>query len=228
MKKLLIGALSLFTLVSASCGSNAQAEDDGPGVEGWFFRAVGGYPGSVEFEPIVLFENGDYFEVGEEPIESLDVESSKEERPSAWGRWTKTGLVYNLTNHKDRTTEYKLGSGSWFPAYPYKSSTKLKELYKNASGGTVGEATSLVMTTIRFYDDGTFQQGHKAGVISPNSAGGNKRKASGTYEISGHTLELTYDNGKVVKKSFALGASGKPAKPSTNMIFIGGDAFVDD
>lgn len=29
-----------------------------PAVEGWYFRAISGYPAAINFEPVVLFKNG--------------------------------------------------------------------------------------------------------------------------------------------------------------------------
>jgi hypothetical protein len=31
-----------------------------------------------------------------------------------------------------------------------------------------------------------------------------------------------------VRKSFAIGAAGTPARPSNELIFIGGDAYTDE
>jgi len=49
--------------------------------------------------------------------------------------------------------------------------------------------------------------------------------------ISGYpaaiTIEFTYNNGTVVKTSFAIGAEGSPAKPDNALIFIGGYAYTD-
>ena len=67
-----------------------------------------------------------------------------------------------------------------------------------------------------------------AGIIASNAAGGSKRGGSGTYRLQGHTLTLTYTDGRTVRKSFALGAEGTPARASNKIIFIGGDAYTDD
>lgn len=98
-----------------------------PAVQGWFFRAVSGYPAAISFEPVVLFKNGEYYEVGEEPLESLNVAQSKSKRPMAWGTWQLKGQTYLLTNHKKQLSDYQLGSGNWFPAYAYTGAVKLKK-----------------------------------------------------------------------------------------------------
>ncbi|MBC8151579.1 MAG: hypothetical protein H7Z72_01575 [Bacteroidetes bacterium] len=200
-----------------------------PAVEGWFFRAISGYPAAVSFEPVVLFKNGEYVEVGEEPLEMLNVAQSKAKRPAAWGTWQKKGEVFYLTNAKKQSNDYKLGSGNWFPAFPFTGAIKLKRVYERVSGGDYGNGTNaLAITKINFLDATHFSEGMNMGVSTPNAAAGRKTNASGTYKLYGNTLELTYADGNVVKRSFAFGATGAPARPTATLIFIGGDAYTDD
>ncbi|MBO0357870.1 hypothetical protein J0X19_07930 [Hymenobacter sp. BT186] len=199
-----------------------------PAVQGWFFRAVSGYPAAIAFEPVVLFENGEYYEVGEEPLESLNVPQSKSKRPMAWGTWQLKGQTYLLTNYKKQLSDYQLGSGNWFPAYAYTGAVKLKKGYEKVSGGNYGNGTNaLSISKINFPDATHFTEGFNAGISTPNAAAGRTRNANGTYKLHGNTLELTYSDGRVVKKSFALGAKGAPARPTADIIFIGGDAYTD-
>ena len=199
-----------------------------PAVEGWYFRAVSGYPAAISFEPVVLFKNGEYLEVGDEPLELLNVAASKSGRPRAWGKWRKSGATFFLTDNKGHVADYQLGSGNWFPAYPYSGAVKLKKAYEKTSGGNYGNGTSaLVINKINFIDATHFSEGSDGGIMSPNASSWKKTANAGTYRIYANTLELSYANNKVVKKSFALGASGSPAKPTNTIIFIGGDAYTD-
>lgn len=199
-----------------------------PAVEGWFFRAVSGYPAAISFEPVVLFKNGEYYEVGEEPLETLNVAQSKSKRPMAWGTWQLKGKTYLLTNHKKQAHDYQLGSGNWFPAYAYTGAVKLKKGYQKVSGGNYGNGTAaLSISKINFPDATHFTEGLNAGISTPNAAAGRTRAANGTYKLRGNMLELTYSDGRTVKKSFALGAKGAPAQPTADIIFIGGDAYTD-
>ena len=149
-------------------------------------------------------------------------------RPAAWGSWRKNGAAFVLTNYKNQSSSYTLGSGSWFPAYAYTGAVPLKRAYENASGGSVGVATSLFISKIQFVDATHFRQGEDMGVLAPNAAGSRTSSASGTYRLQGHTLTLTYADGRTVRKSFALGAGGSPAHPVNTLIFIGGDAYTDE
>ena len=77
-------------------------------------------------------------------------------------------------------------------------------------------------------DGSHFTEGQNAGIVSGNAAGGNRRSTGGTYRLQGHTLTLTYEDGRTVRKSFALGATGSPARATNTMIFIGGDVYTDE
>lgn len=226
-------AISSFTLhLSATVnkknrGAHHKLIVTAPSVEGWYFRAVSGYPAAIAFEPVVLFKNGEYFDVGDEPIETLDVEASKSSRPKAWGTWKKTGTTFYLTNSEGKSHDYKLGAGNWFPAYAYTGSVKLKKGYEKVSGGDYGNGTNaLVIKKINFVDDTHFAEGSNGGVMTPGATAWKKTATSGTYKIYGNTIELNYGS-KVIKKSFALGATGSPAHPTNTIIFIGGDAYTD-
>lgn len=197
-------------------------------VAGWFFRAVSGYPAAIRFEPVVLFTNGEYFEVGQEPLELLNVNQSKQRQPAAWGRWQQQQGAYLLTNADGKPNTYRLGSGNWFPAYSYAPGFRLKKGYEQVSGGDLGTGTqSLSVTKLTFVDETHFREGLNAGVSSSNAFGGKRQAAGGTYKLAGHTLELRYDTGRVVRTSFAIGATGSPPKPTNTLIFIGGYAYTD-
>ena len=210
--------------------SAAPPTASGPGVAAgaqWFFRSRSDAYGGLTFEPVALLANGQYCDVSDAPLESLNAATDQARRPAAWGRWRKNGAAFVLTSSKGRPISYTLGDGSWFPAYAA-GAAPLKRTYQNSSGGSAGAATSLVISKINFLDASHFSEGADAGIVAPNAAGGSRRSASGTYRLQGHTLTLTYADGRTVRKSFAVGATGRPARPSNTLIFIGGDAYVDD
>ncbi len=215
---------------SAAPTAASPATTSGNGVAAgarWFFRSVSNAYGGITFEPVALLANGQYCDVGEAPLESLDAAADQARRPAAWGRWRPAGNAIELTGYKGHTSSYTLGDGSWFPAYPA-GATPLQRTYKNSSGGSVAGATSLVISELHFVDDSHFTEGADGGVVTANAAGGSRRSASGTYQLQGHTLSLTYTDGRTVHKSFAIGAEGSPARPSNTLIFIGGDAYTDE
>jgi hypothetical protein len=236
-RKYLCG-LAISLMVSSLNNANARAFSKPaetlrtkavtPVVEGWYFRAIGGYPAAISFEPVVLFKNGDYWEAGAETIESLNIATDKSKHPKAWGSWKKQGQTFLLTNSKGETNDYKLGKGNWFPAYAYTGAIKLKPAYEKVSGGDYGSGLSaLSIKKITFLDATHFNEGLNAGMSTGNAAAWKKSATGGTYRISGHTIEFNYNNGTKVKTSFALGAKGGPIRPDSDLIFIGGYAYTD-
>lgn len=223
-----IVAVVLVLSVFSATTAKAQSPKSAPAVAGWYFRAVSGYPATISFEPVVLFKNGEFYEVGDEPLEVLNVTESKSKRPKAWGKWRKSGQTFYLTNSQGKEYDYKLGSGNWFPAYAYNGAVKLKPSYEKTSGGNYGNGVNaLTINRINFVDATHFTQGSNGGISTGNAAAWKKTADAGTYKLYGNTLVLTFNNGKVVKKSFALGAQGSPARPTNTIIFIGGDAYID-
>ncbi len=242
MKAITLSAIALFANVATLFNPAGKLDSEkafptvitnvkstaAPAVEGWYFRAVSGYPAAISFEPVVLFKNGEYFDVGDEALEQLDVAKSKQERPRAWGKWKKTGDTFYLTNSKQHTSDYKLGKGNWFPAYAYTPSVPLKKMYHKASGGDYGNGTvALTISKINFVDATHYTLGSNTGISTQAAKAWNKKSSGGTYKIYGHTIELTNSNGEVIKKPFALGAKGSPAHATSDIIFIGGDAYTD-
>ncbi|OOQ59423.1 hypothetical protein [Mucilaginibacter pedocola] len=225
IKRMALCLMLLLPLLAADVTSAKPTT--APAVDSWYFRAVSGYPAAIAFEPVVLFKNGEYFDVGEEPLEQLDVVASKAKRPAAWGTWKKVGGTFTLTNYKGKTHDYMLGKGNWFPAFAYTGALKLKKGYKKVSGGDYGNGTqALFINKINFIDDTHYTEGSNSGISTPAATASRKSSSGGTYRISGNTIEFTTE-GKTIKRSFAFGASGSPAKASNTIIFIGGDAFTD-
>jgi hypothetical protein len=239
MKRLAVGVvLGFLALQMPACEDDPGTDPDpgqvdagqpGTGVEGWFFRAVYTFPVALTFKPVVLFEDGDYVEVEDEPIDELDEAADRQRRPAAWGTWRRDGDTYSLTDHQGNTEDYELGSESWYPAYPYLEEVPLASAYVNSTGGDYGNGThALFQTRIDFPQEGYFYHSSDNGILTPGTTAWNRTEDAGTYTIADHTMVLSYNSGQEERLSFALGAEGNPAQPSSDIIFIGGDVFVID
>ncbi|MBS9463823.1 hypothetical protein KIM67_15490 [Flagellimonas sp. 389] len=211
--------LILFTTINAQ--SNTVPE-----VKGWYFRAVSGYPISVTFEPVVLFKNGTYLEATEAPLEEINFSESKKNDANLWGTWKRNDDLFTLTNHEGKSREYNLDSGNWFPAFPFDRSITLKGTYEKISGGNFGNGLySLFKSEIVFLDSSHFTQAKESGITSYGSSAWKNSKDSGTYSIDKNTITFTYNDGRTMRLSFAIGAEGDNVI-NTDMIFIGGKTYV--
>lgn len=217
----------------------AKAQDTGPArgggrtppVSGLYFRAIAGGAG-VSYEPLVLFTNGDYVELDETPLADLDAAADRKRSPARWGTWRKQGETFLLTSSKGRTSDYRLGSGSFFPAFTADRSP-LSGTYELTSGSTFymadGPVSTLGVSRFTFAADGTFTQGAEGGGVAPTVAVSSRAaQRSGRWKLSGTMLELTYADGRQVRKSFVWAAQGTPPQPDPDMAFIGGDPFLRD
>lgn len=201
-------------------------------VAGTYFRAIAGNGAAVGFEPLVLFANGDYLELGATPLADVDPALDKARAPARWGRWRKQGSTFLLTSSRGITSDYQLNSGNFFPAYVAAAPPRLSGAYSNTSGSGSfvlgGQTTTIAVDRLVFGTDGTFVHGKSAGGIAPNAAIGNRSRAAGRWRLDGSALELNYADGRRVRTSFLWGASGSPARPSAEMAFIGGDVFTHE
>ncbi|WP_430908986.1 hypothetical protein [Maribacter sp. 2-571] len=204
----------------------SQKDADKTKVEGWYFRAVGAYPGAISFKPLVLFGNGDYYKVNTTPIAELDLISSKEKEAERWGRWKKTGERYMLTANDGKTNAYDLNAKNWFPAFPFEESLSLRGTYEKISGGDFGNGLlALFDSELTFLDDTRFTHSENNGILTAGSDAWKNNSDSGTYKIEGHTISFRYNDGRTTKLSFAIGAQGDNVI-DTDMLFIGGKAYI--
>jgi hypothetical protein len=217
---------------SPAAASQAPAGTAGK-LAGLYFRAIAATGSGVDFEPIAMFANGDYLELGETPLAELDAARSKAREPRRWGRWRKSGATFLLTGSDGRTEDYQLGSGNFFPAFASgEGGTTLTGTYSRTTSTGVqpagGMATVMSVNKISFSPDGRFAEGSNMGAMGNGVFAGRRIGGGGRYRLSGTTLELSYADGRVKRTSFLYGATGRPAHPSKDMVFIGGDTFVTD
>ncbi|MFP2996269.1 hypothetical protein ABN763_10165 [Spongiivirga sp. MCCC 1A20706] len=223
---------TISILLLLFCGLNNSFSQDQQKnlqkVEGWYFRAISGYPASVTFEPIVLFKDGSYYEITDEALVDLDFSKSKKEQKNLWGTWKRNSNIFTLTDNNGKSNEYDLDSGNWFKAFPFESSINLKGTYEKISGGDFGNGLyALFNSQLVFLDDLHFTHSKNSGTISYGSSAWQSDKKSGKYVIDGNLIEFEYNDGRKVRLSFAIGAEGDNVM-DTDMLFIGGKAYVID
>jgi hypothetical protein len=223
MKKVSVLVILLLSLQYSFSQEKKESQSE---IEGWYFRAVSGYPASVSFEPVVLFKDGSYFEVSDKPITDMDLSKSKDKDKHLWGKWKRAATIFTLTNNKGNAYEYDLDSGNWFPAFPFNPKINLKGVYEKISGGNFGNGLyALFNSELIFLDASHFTHSQSSGVSSFGSNAWKNSEDSGNYSIKNHTIEFNYNDGRKVRMSFAFGAEGEN-RLDTDLLFIGGKAYV--
>ena len=166
---------------TGACFSQNKSSD-GKSIEGWYFKAISGYPASITFRPVVLFKDGLYFKVKEKPIDDLDTQKSRIEDSPRWGKWERNQDLFTLTDAKGRVKVYNLRKGNWFPAFPFNTSISLKGKYKKVSGGVYNNGVlALFQSQITFLDDSHFTNSENTGIMAYSSQAWKSNKSSGTY-----------------------------------------------
>ncbi|TCP33626.1 DUF6683 family protein [Sphingomonas sp. BK235] len=207
-------------------------------VEGVYFKSftsfgVGGVV-TQDFEPIVLFRDGRYYEVEGPALEDVDLAASRARSPRAWGQWKRQGDTFLLTDERGRVSDHRLQQGSFFKAFPAEAAGgALERPYKRVSGGgnsaLGGTMAIAAQTNIAFTRDGRFSNRSSAGASGANVAAYSRRPATGgRYRVARHTISFTDAGGRTRREFFALGSEGTPARFDTDLIFIGDRVFVKD
>ncbi|MBP2159649.1 MULTISPECIES: hypothetical protein [Asticcacaulis] len=220
---------------------NARFAQNWAKVEGVYFRSIANFGVGgmmiMDFEPIILFKDGSYVEIRQQALEDMDLTADRQARPKLWGRWSKAGAAFVLTGYTGKSHSYELQQGQFFKAYPA-SIGKLLPAYKRVSGGgnsaMGGEMTIAVQSKIAFSPDGRFVRGANVGALNSGSQTGWATAVSasngknGTYTVKGHTITLTYADGKIEREFFAFASKKTPPQPDTEMIFIGDSVYTSD
>lgn len=183
---------------------------------------VGGYFYYTAY-PIVLFKN---HEALTDMAQLTNVAADKQAHPRNWTHWRMAGDRVQLQNTKGWKT---LDAGSWTAL---SRGTKLDRTYTKIGGGgnTAYGGGTMIMTwrSMKFDASGHFSSGggtsasshdpygHGGGVVANSNSDPN----SGTYEISGFTLTLRFNDGRVVTRAIVFDPK------SAKVIWIDGAGYT--
>ena len=74
----------------------------------------------------------------------------------------------------------------------------------------------------------TTTTGNSFGDVTGGVASSSERQNGGSYTLSGNTLTLKYDDGRIEKKFAMLPQLGKDGKPDLEWLYLGSDYFLQD
>jgi hypothetical protein len=192
----------------------------------------------MEYEPVILLEDGTYFEIGDAALEDVDLAAEQSAKPKRFGRWSQSGDSYVLTNADGTAKSYALQDGALFKAYPAEQPTMLATRYKRISGGgntALGGEMMVARSNIyTFTPDGRFSIEGSVGASSSGEQSGvsttlqGESAAAGRYALDRHTLMLNFADGRHERHFFAYASKGNPPQRDPGMIFIDDNTFSSD
>jgi hypothetical protein len=208
-----------------------------------YFRSVAGVGVGgmmiMDFEPLILFKDGSYYEIGDSALEDIDLAAERTRRPNDWGRWTRQGDRFVLTGTRGKPNDYALQQGQFFKAFPASGSASPLGSYKSVSGGgnTALGGEVMIASTNRyiFLPGGVLGTKRSTGAMSNGSVSGvgstvaANRAGQGRYAVDRYTITLTLPDGRSQRRFFAFGSEKTPARLDKDMIFIGDTVYsLDD
>jgi hypothetical protein len=229
----------------------APADDETPAVprhsenwaevEGVYFQAtygvgVGGMV-VVYFVPVILFRDGTTYGIARAALEDVDLAAERAAKPHRFGRWTRAGDLYTLTDDRGRAQDHRLQDGHFFRAFPATPGETFTQSYTRLSGGgntaMGGSVMIAVSSRYDFRADGTYGRGGSVGATDSGGTTGvssalasRRAPEGGRYALDRHTLTLTGPDGRVRRLFFAFSSHKDPPQIDRDMIFVGDDAFT--
>lgn len=207
-----------------------------------YFRSIAGFGvgGMVvmDFEPIVLFKDGSYFEIDDAALEDIDLAAARARRPNDWGRWSRQGDRFVLTDSKGRANDYALQQGRFFKAYPATGTAALAGSYETVGGGGNtafgGEVMIATQNRYNFLPGGVFTTARSTGATNSGAMTGvassvaAKRAGQGRFAVDRHTITFTHPDGRSERRFFAFGSAKTPPRIDKDMLFIGDTVYTLD
>ncbi len=187
----------------------------------------------IEYDPVLLLRDGTAYEDFDVPPTELNIASFKKARPRRVGRWTKTAKGFSVRFNGEKSSSELKAS---FKVKPAAAGQKLTGEYETIGGGgntALGGNVMVAYSNSYFFDrNGRFsgERGGGSSVAGNDSQGSvavaSRSKNAGTYSLSGYTLRLKYNDGRVARRLFYFypdkGSKGKP------VIGIGSSAYIPE
>ena len=189
-----------------------------------YTSGVGGMP-VLEYDAVMLLRDGTAYEDFEVPPTELNVASFKKARPSRVGKWKRTAKGFSVLFNGDKTPSEIKAS---FKVKPAPAGQKLAGEYSSIGGGgntaLGGDVMVAYSDTYVFDRNGRFSGERAGGGNAPGVAVASSSKNAGTYTLSGYTLRLQYNDGRVARRLFYFYPDKDRADKS--VIGIGDSAYI--
>lgn len=208
-------------------------------VEGVYFRSLAGIGvgGMVimRFAPTIFFKDGTFYETDDPALEDVDLAASKAASPHRWGRWSRQGDRFTLTDAKGRPNVYPLQDGALFKAFPA-SAASLSGSYKTVGGGgntaVGGDVMIATQNRFNFLPGGVYTTQRSAGASNSGASTGvgstlaARTAGEGRFNADRYTITFERPDGRRERRFFAFGSRRSPAQLDTGLLFIGDTAYT--
>jgi hypothetical protein len=190
-------------------------------------RFMGGMLGQTfTFHSHVLMKHGEIYRHVSAALEDLDIEALKKARPDGWGTWRRDGDAYVFTLASGK--ELRLKKGWYWRVHPGGKGDDLAGRTYSAQSGYADAAlkTAVAMQRdINFLDGYRYVSGKFAGASAPRVVVRTEKnpEATGSYKISGYTIEFKPDKGEPHRRLFFYGDSN--GAKDHGLISIGGTMY---
>ncbi len=209
---------SLAVIIGLSTPAAAQE------IQGIYLREKGSLAMlSLRYVPQLMFKNGEVYTDITMPLEDLDIASSKRTEPERWGRWRHSGdkVYFDMPDGEHKVKLYKDA------VVPASESLRLEGVWSHQFASVNLDSTVVVEKDVGFSKNGVFATGSFSGASTSNQTDGSSAAGHssqglsprGTYQISGYTIELTQEDGRIDRQLFFLypGDNGKPDYETINI-----------
>jgi hypothetical protein len=160
----------------------------------------------------LLLTDGSIYEDTRPCPYDFDAARSKQAEAKKWGSWKTQGNTLVIQwNGKPKPAVY--GKNEWFWTRPAEAGEKISGGYKTLStGGNVplgGNVMTFAASNIHFNTQGQFTIARSSGGSAPSVSAYSSKNEAGTYQLNGYSIELRFNNGKVVRQGFYFYPDGK-------------------
>jgi len=209
-------------------------------VEGVYFRnlaglGVGGMA-AMRFAPSIFFKDGTFYEIDDRALEDVDLAAARAAQPKRWGRWSRQGDRFTLTDDGGRPRDYPLQQGNLFKAFPASGAASLAGSYKSLSGGGNtafgGDVMIASQNRFNFLPGGVYTTQRSTGASNSGASTGvgstvaSRSGGEGRFSVDRHTIVIEGPDGRRERRFFAFGSRKTPAQLDTGMLFIGDTVYT--
>lgn len=152
----------------------------------------------------VLFTDGSISSDTRPSPYELNMAQSKRTQPGKWGTWQQQGSTLTIQWPGKKPAVYK--ENEWYTTRPAADNEKISGAFKSlAVGGNTpmgGDVMTFSAGRIQFNLQGQFTIEQSSGGGTTNTSAYSSKNGAGTYRLNGYSIELHFNNGKVVRQSF--------------------------